>query len=248
MLSGSPAESGRRTISILALVIGAGVLLRLAILANTGDLTIRIADEAHYHTLATSLVEGRGFSFESGPTSLRPPLYPGFIALVWTVTGTTSLQAVRGAQILLSVATAWLVFWTTRRLYDDRAALYAAALAMFYPALIASGFFLLTETLFTFLLVAVAALAVAVVQQPSWWRAASLGACIALAALTRSVLWPFPIVAAAALACLLPGALRTRLGIGAAVVVGAAIVLAPWALRNTRLQKVPVLVDTDRKR
>ena len=244
MFSGSPAESGRRLPLGLAVVLGAGVLLRLVILANTGDLPLRIADELHYHTLATSLVEGRGFSFESGPTSLRPPLYPAFIAAVWTITGSDSLQVVRAAQVVLAMATGWLVFWTTRRLYDGRTALYAAALGMFYPALITSGFFLLTETLFTFLVVAVAALAVALVQRPSLWRAASLGACVSLAALTRSVLWPFPLVLAAALLWLLPGTARARLSAAAAVVAGAAIVLAPWAVRNTRLQNVPVVVDT----
>jgi 4-amino-4-deoxy-L-arabinose transferase-like glycosyltransferase len=244
MTSGSPAESGGRTVRALAIVLAAGVLLRLAILATTGDLSLRIADESHYHTLATSLVEGRGFAFESGPTSLRPPLYPAFIAAIWTIAGSHSLQVVRLAQILLSVATAWLVFWTARRLYDERAGVYAAALTMFYPPLVASGFFLLTETLFTFLLVSVAALTVALVQCPAWWRAAALGACVALAALTRSVLWPFPLVLAAALLWLLPGRGRARLGAAAVVVIAAAVVLTPWAVRNTRLQKVPVVVDT----
>ena len=87
MTSGSPAESGGRPVRALAIVLAAGVLLRVAILATTGDLSLRIADESHYHTLATSLVEGRGFSFESGPTSLRPPLYPAFIAAIWTIAG-----------------------------------------------------------------------------------------------------------------------------------------------------------------
>jgi 4-amino-4-deoxy-L-arabinose transferase-like glycosyltransferase len=244
MFFGSPAESGRRLPRSLAIVLGAGVLLRLVILANTGDLPLRIADEFHYHTLAASLVENRGYSFASGPTSLRPPLYPGFIAGLWTLTGSDSLQVVRAAQVLLAAATGWLVFWTTRRLYDERTALYAAAVTMFYPALIASGFFLLTEALFTFLVVAVAALTVALVQRPSVWRAASLGACVSLAALTRSVLWPFPLVLAPALLWLLPGEGRVRLAAAAALVAGAALVLAPWAVRNTRLQNVPVVVDT----
>ena len=244
MMTSSPAASGRRPARALALVFGAGVLLRLAILAATPDLPIRIADEGHYHVLATSLVEGRGFSFESGPTSLRPPLYPAFITALWTMSGTHSLQVVRGAQIGLSLATVWLVFWTTRRLYDERAALYAAAITMFYPALIASNYFLLTETLFTFLVVLAIALTVAVLQWPSLWRAAALGACVGLAALTRSVFWPFPVVLGAALVWLTAGPVRLRIGIAVAVLVGAVVVLAPWSVRNTRLQRVPIVVDT----
>ena len=244
MMTSSAAASGRRPARALAIVFGAGILLRLAILANTAGLPIRIADERHYHLLATSLVEGRGFSFESGPTSLRPPLYPAFVAALWTMSGTHSLQVVRAAQIALSVATVWLVFWTTRRLYDERAALYAAAITMFYPALIAANYSLLTETLFTFLVVVVMALTVAVLQRPSLWRAAALGACVGLAALTRSVLWPFPVVLAAALVWLTSGPVRLRVGTALAVLLGAVIVLAPWSVRNTRLQRVPIVVDT----
>lgn len=145
------ARSVRRWLLALLAV---GLLARLAALACTSDLGIRIVDEAHYHTLATSLVEGRGFAFENGPTSIRPPLYPAFVAAVWAVTGTRSLQAVRAVQIGLALMTTLLVFGLGRDLFGQQAGLAAATLACFYPSLLVSNYLLLTEVLFATLVAA----------------------------------------------------------------------------------------------
>src|SRR4051812_19857840 len=99
--SAPPITAQRRLLWLLA----AALLVRLAVLGATADLGIRIADEQHYFALASSIVDGRGFSFDTGPTSLRPPLYPAFVAGLWTVTGTRSLQTVRLAQIVLGLVT-----------------------------------------------------------------------------------------------------------------------------------------------
>src|SRR5262245_34877055 len=88
-----------------------GLVLRLAILAGVRDMGLPIVDEQHYHQLAVSIRAGKGFAFEDGiPTSIRPPLYPAFAAAVWMVTGGESLQAVRAAQVVLSLLTTLLVY------------------------------------------------------------------------------------------------------------------------------------------
>jgi hypothetical protein len=67
---------------------------------------------------------------------------------------------------------------------------------------------------------------------------------LGLAALTRSIVWPFPLVLAPFLIVLGQGATRRRLACAALLLAGHALVLAPWAFRNTRLQGMPVVVDT----
>ncbi len=228
----------------LAAVLLAAAALRVLVLAMTSLLAPQIADEKHYHLIATNLVEGRGFTAESGPTSLRPPLYPAFVAGLWAATGSRSLQVVRAIQDLLALATAVLVYWITRRLYDEKAALLAAAATAFYPALVLANSLLLTETVFTFLLTAFAACLVALVGQPRLAVALSAGVLLGLAALTRSVVWPFPLVLVPLLAWMLPAPLPRRLACAAVVLCGYAAIVAPWAVRNTRLQGVPVVVDT----
>ncbi len=229
---------------LLAALLAIGLLVRLAGLAGTGELGIRIADEVHYHTLATSLVEGRGFAFEDGPTSLRPPLYPAFVASIWTLSGTRSLQAVRAAQIGLSLLTVIVVFLLGRDLFGERAGLAAAALACFYPSLLISNYLLLTEVLFALLVVASAWAVVRLFTGGSLLFAAAAGILLGLAALTRSVLYPFPLVLGLLVVAAMRGSFRRRTAVALAMTAAFAIVLAPWAIRNTRLQGVPVLVDT----
>ena len=48
---------------------------------------------------------------------MRPPLYPGFVAAVWSVAGEGNLQAIRVAQFLVSLLTAWLTYLLGRRLF-----------------------------------------------------------------------------------------------------------------------------------
>ena len=138
----------------LAWVLSGALLLRLLLLTGTVALGPRIADERDYVRLATSLVERGSFSFASGPTSLRPPLFPGLVAGLWLVSGTESLQLVRLVQALLGMVTAWLVFELASAAYDRRTGLVAGALTALYPSLVFANFMILSETLFTLLLVA----------------------------------------------------------------------------------------------
>jgi 4-amino-4-deoxy-L-arabinose transferase-like glycosyltransferase len=238
------AASATRSSQRLGIILLAALAVRLVILAMTPHLGTRIVDEQHYHVLATSLVEGRGLASASGPTSLRPPLYPALVAGLWSVTGSRSLQAVRAAQMLLGLATAALAFWIGRRLYDDGAGLVAAGIVAFYPALLLANTLVLTETLFTLLLTAFVASLVGLVQAPRPALALLAGVLLGLSALTRSVVWPFPGVLLPVLAWMLPTSLARRLACCVLLLAGFAALVGPWAVRNTRLQGVPVVIDT----
>jgi 4-amino-4-deoxy-L-arabinose transferase-like glycosyltransferase len=229
---------------VLSLILLTGLALRFLILAATIDLGPRIVDEQHYRDLALNLLEGRGFASASGPTSLRPPLYPAMMAAVWSVAGAANYQAVRVVQIAFGMATAALVFWLGRTLWNDRAGLFAAAIVAFYPTLVLTNFLLLTETVFTFLLTAFVAIVVALVGRPRLLTAAAAGGVLALAALTRSIAWPLPVVLVPLLLWALPGPLVRRFAMAACLTAAFVAVIAPWSVRNTRLQRVPVVIDT----
>src|SRR5688572_7447576 len=92
----SLVTASRRSQGVVAAVLLVGLVVRLSILATTPDLDARIADELQYVELADRVMSGRGFAWASGEsTSLRPPLYPAFVAGIWSATGTRSLQAIR---------------------------------------------------------------------------------------------------------------------------------------------------------
>lgn len=231
--------------ALLCTALVLGLLIRLVLLWQTGGLGTSITDEQHYRRLGANLLAGHGFAMEAGsPTSIRPPLYPAMLAATWFVTGPENLQAVRAVQVVLALLTAWLVFLLGRRLYNEQVGQIAAAITWLYPSLIFSNVLILTETVFTLLLIAFVLLAVMLVQEPRARTAAACGAVLGFAALTRSVLWPAPLLLCPLLAWLLREPMRTRVVLPAVVLVAYAAVIAPWAVRNTRLQGVVTIVDT----
>jgi len=230
---------------VAAAALAIGLALRLSILATTGSLQTPIADEEHYARLADNIVAGHGFAWEPGaPTSIRPPLYPAVLSAVWATAGVRNLQAVRGLQIVVAIATVCLVYLLGSMLYRPSVGLFAAAVFWLYPSFIFYNFLILTETLFTFLLVAFMVLSVRLIRSGSIMVAAACGLTLGLAALTRSVLWPFPLVLCPALVCLSRSSLARRLAIAAVVLAGYGAVVVPWAVRNTRVQGVTTIVDT----
>lgn len=232
-----------RRLLVVALLLGLAV--RLGVLWNTPDLGLVNGDEEQYVQLARSLLHGDGFAWGPGrPTSLRPPLYPAIVAGLWSVAGEDNLQAVRVLQFGLALLTAALVYALGTRVFGRPVGLVAAVVTWLYPTLIFLNVTILTETLFTLLLVAFVLLAVMLVQQPKWWTALACGVILGLGALTRSVLWPVPLLLCPLLILQIPRPVRSRLALAALVLAGYAATVSPWAVRNTRLQGVPTIVDT----
>jgi 4-amino-4-deoxy-L-arabinose transferase-like glycosyltransferase len=150
-------------------------------------------------------------------------------------------------QIVVSLVTVVLVYQIARRMFDERVAVLAAALWSIYPSFLYAGVLVLTEVLFTCLVLAAclsAALALRDGQhRPLLWALAT-GFCVGLAALTRSVVWPLPLVLTPLVAVCATGGWRHRISLGGAVFVGYLVAVAPWAIRNTALQRTFVVIDT----
>jgi 4-amino-4-deoxy-L-arabinose transferase-like glycosyltransferase len=229
----------------MSAVIGLGFVVRLVFLYTTRDTGLMIVDEQHYHTLALNVLLGEGFAWAPGKlTSARPPFYPAFMALIWFVSGTQGLLAVRVAQIVLALANVYLLFRLGVLLFDRRTALLAAAGLSFYPSLLGFNYFLLTETLFTFLLTSVILGVVVTIRTAKIRHACSAGMLLGVASLTRSVLWPFPALLCPFIFFVADGKRSRRLWIAMAVFFGYAVIVLPWAIRNTRLQGVFTVIDT----
>lgn len=228
-----------------AAVLALGLGVRLLLLWLTRDLGTEIIDEQHYTQIARNIVAGNGFSWGPGePTSLRPPAYPAFLASIFSMAGTNGLVFVRIAQICLAALTAVFVFHIGRITAGERAGRLAAAAVWLYPTLLLFNFAILTETLFTCLLMLFLLLAVMLVREPRMSLAIGCGVALGAATLTRSALWPLPIVLCPLLVWLIPAPRRMRFLVPALVLAGYAVMVTPWAVRNTRLQGTFVVVDT----
>lgn len=114
------------------------------------------SDELQYDTIAKNLARHNVFSLEQAtpfhPTINREPLYPFFLASIYKIFN-ESLLAARIVQGLIFSLTIIVFYSFTSRLIDDRVAFYASILSIFCPPLANFTSFLLTETLFIFLLV-----------------------------------------------------------------------------------------------
>lgn len=239
-------------VSRLAIILlGLALVLRLAFVAATPGYQ-PAHDDRDYDRLACGLVAGEGYTRvgpptpeercgdgpTGKPTAFRPPGYPMFLAAVYTVSeplGVERWTAARVAQAILGTLTVALLGVVAWQLFGRRAGLTAMGLGAAFPPWIVLGGSLLTETLFvTLMLAAIAAVLADRAAGGDRRVLVAAGVLCGLATLTRSnapaLIVPLAIAVATTGAGTRP--LRARLGRAAALVAIAAVVVAPWTIRN----------------
>ena len=224
------------------LIAAAGV--RLVFLWCFGSDPPSNYDALDYNQLAVGLVETGAYSNARGELiSLRPPLFPAVAAVIFKLFGAENYLAVSSFHAALSLLTVWLTYRLGTDVYSYRVGLVAAAAAAFYPSLLAYNQFFLSEVLFAFFVTLGAVFTIRVYRTGGLGAAALLGLCLGLGALTRSVLWLFAPLLCLALALVTPMTLARRTALAAVALGVFAGVIAPWAWRNTRVQKTLTFVD-----
>ena len=142
----------------LLLVFFIAVLLRVYYVRKTVDDITIARDAKHYVNYGRNLALYRTFSKQNDnltpiPDSFRSPGYPFFIALAMKIAGELKyLKVVVYTQALLSAALVPLTFFTGIFFLTIPAAIAAALLVAISPHLITTTACILTETLFSFLL------------------------------------------------------------------------------------------------
>lgn len=234
----------RHSIRPLLWVLAAGLVARLVFFVLFSDIELRM-DEIQYQEIAVNLVAGKGFAIGDKLTSWRPPLYSAALAGLYRVTGTTDPTVARAFQAVISLLTAVLAYALARRLFGQRAAVCAAALVALYPSFLFYGNHVLTEILFTFTVTLSAWCFAEYLHRPGVARAAVTGLALALAVLTRDIVWPMAFVMAALTVWFASVSPARRIGHVAALLLVFVAVLAPWVVRNTRVQGVFTLISTN---
>ncbi len=200
-----------------------------------------LIDMQEYHTLATSLAQGRGYASAHGPTAFREPLYPGFLALVYRLAGTPSVLAARVAQAILGGVDVALAAAAATALGWPEAALPTAWIVALYPDRLLYASYLHREALLGPLwliqLIAFASLR----ASPGPRRAALAGLSVAAGALCNAVLLATSFVHTLSL---LTRPTRRALAAASVVWVVAVASLTPWAYRNLKVLGHWVWIDT----
>lgn len=235
---------------ILTGMLLAGAVLRLLLWICFQDVPLHVWDEREYDDLAKNLVQHGQYTFtEPGypkvpSTSLRPPLYPAFLAGVYQIFDIQNYQAVRLIQAMLGLLTAFLLYRLGKDVESRRLGLWLAGFFCFYPSMLGTANLLLTETLFTLLLCTACYAIVLFYKHDSLWCLGGAGILLGLAALTRSVVWLSPPFLALFVFFTWKASFSRRLWGAALLVVSFAAVIAPWSFRNSQLEKTFVVVDT----
>jgi 4-amino-4-deoxy-L-arabinose transferase-like glycosyltransferase len=219
----------------LAAIAAAGLAARLvyALLVMRG---VPVGgDGLEFHVLANQLAAGDGYvqplivSPHHVVTADKPPLYPLVLAIP-SLLGWKTLVAHRVVSCLMGAALVVGAGLLGRRVGGERVGLIAAALAAVYPLLVVLDGAVRSESLYAPLIAFALLAAYRLTDRPTAGRAVLLGALFGAAALTRSeAVLLLALVLAVAARHLPRGARAKPLAVAA---LTAALVLAPWVVRN----------------
>jgi 4-amino-4-deoxy-L-arabinose transferase-like glycosyltransferase len=206
----------------LMVIVALGLYFRLSAALNSGSAISLRGDEPLYAHLAHALVHD--FTFD---TSGRVPLYPAFLALLFWCAA-ESYHMVRILQSVFGVFTILLAYSLGGRLFGRPT---ARLLALFVAAsllLVRQGLGIMSEVLFTPLLLTVVILSVRAFEKPGWRVWVLLGVSIGLSDLTRPTLLLYPLFLLVAFLLLPPW--RRLLGYGAICLFSAFLTVLPWVV------------------
>src|SRR6266516_6383614 len=199
---------------------------RLGILLHErGAVTASFTEKSD--TIARMFVDHGTFGFVPGaPTAYTQPLYAWFLIPIYWLFG-ANWWAVGTAQILVAVATAWLVFEIGRRVLGGRAGAVAAAVATLNPYLVWHDVHVNREIVDQLVAAAVVLVTLLAAERRSWRLAALDGLLCGLAMLGNTRLVLLPVVVAAYLAWRLRAVVPV-----VAVLLLAGVAVTPWLVRN----------------
>lgn len=243
------SREGKITLLLFALALVVRVAFFGAnIAAHGNELLPTILNSEGYYELANNILAGRGFSERAEapfvPDSLRPPLYPLFIAAFFGIFGT--YWAVIIAQLFSGSLLPLLARRVSFRIIP-RAFIANAVGAVFAvePVLVRLSGVLLTETLFLALFFASIIALFNYLDRSKLFYLAASGLTLGLATLTRPVTQYLPFVVAAFLIWHFRRALSWRIAGHIALFVGVfAATLMPWLYRNYTVFGTPRVANT----
>jgi 4-amino-4-deoxy-L-arabinose transferase-like glycosyltransferase len=230
----NPPVEPSRTVTLLLLVaiLATGAVLRLqAVPSKFGPQECAGGDVYRYYvSVATALQDGRGWITDYEWNFIPPPGQAAFILVGRALIPGADFQTLRYLQAILGVLALLPAWWVGYRMGGRWAGLAAAGLLAIDPHVVETVSILLAENNYYFLLMLFLALLLEAVRRRSVAWSAAAGCGLALASLTK----PFPMFLALLLPLYLALRYRDRRALyqGAAIVLGFAVLVSPWLVRN----------------
>jgi 4-amino-4-deoxy-L-arabinose transferase-like glycosyltransferase len=200
---------------------------------DAGDYFMYAYNLRYKHTYSREVVNFENKESPVTPDAMRSPGYPIFLALF--VDGLPNMRLIHNilaAQTIVSTLTIFVAYLFFQSFIGKYWGALATVLVALSPHLIVVNSYLLTETLFCFLIVTAACLNSMFAFKPSVYLSIVSGAVIGAASLVRPSLQYFPIVMSLYLLFHYGGKKGTRFFL--MILLGFTLVYFPWILRNVR--------------
>ena len=239
------------TLFILAVgffVTAALLVLVLPILERIFAQSYSLGFADGYDLIANNLVHGNGYRWNAnmGETMMREPGFPLFLAAIFKVAG-YHIEAVRLANWSLTIGIAFMVVRLAQMVTGDgRAALIASLLFLFHPGTLVAEARAGVEVLFIFVVFVFMLALYDAVAKGDPWRYFVAGLALGVVVQVRSTPVVFPVLLLFYLGLMGKDATERLRAVSnvAILVVGMAIVMTPWVIRNYMLVHEFVPVST----
>lgn len=193
------------------------------------------------------LVDGAGrLALAAEPrNAFTMPGYPAFRAAIFKLVSDTEPWRIwtRVAQAILSVFGTVIVYLLARR-YSERAGVLALLISLLYQPLMTANSHLLTDVLFTYLLVTCVYCVVLWSEHRVIWRASAVGLVLGLAVWVRPTVLPWAAVAAIIALVFYHSEIRRvafQIAIAGSICIA---IICPWWIRNYDVYRRFVPVST----
>lgn len=215
----------------LILIFIVALALRLFIVISSSK--IPDYDASGYDDRAMSIIRGEGFGSIGKPTAFKEPFYSFFLAGVYYIFGHSYL-IVRIAQAILSALICIFITLISKEFFSDKTSILAGLIAVINPSFIKASEHLLSETLFTFILILAVFYAIRLTKRLSFKTSIMLGILFGVGALTRSTLAPLAFLISVTLFFLFKKRYAfKKIMVNIIIIVFFFLLpIAPWTIRN----------------
>ncbi|MFC1621062.1 ArnT family glycosyltransferase [Candidatus Omnitrophota bacterium] len=232
----------RQYIVILIFLLAFAVRLAFVLQDNVNP----SSDAYVYDSLGMSISQGNGYVNSNGtPHSFYPPFYPFFLSLIYRIFG-HSYVAVRIIQSLIGAFVCALIYLIGKRMHSFTAGIIAGISAIAYLPFIKTADLLLTEGIFTFLLLLIVFYLLKISADLKPMNCIVLGLLLGISLLTKSAMLFFPVFMIPAFYYIEKESLSTVFKKYALVLVFFLLPVIPWTIRNYNVyhEFVPVATQT----
>jgi 4-amino-4-deoxy-L-arabinose transferase-like glycosyltransferase len=234
-----PIVWGTFVILGLSLIIGfylrseswIGTVVRRPIQSDAAEYFFYAYNMRHHQTYSKQISLSTDSKYKPVPDAVRSPGYPMVLSyLIDGPPGSKLIKKIQLFQMLVSTLTLVLAFIFFRSYLPLLPGGIAALFVALSPHLIMFNSYILSETLFCFILVLLGLLTARFINHPSLWFSAMLGSIMGIGSLVRPSLQFFPLVMA--IMILLHYGRKKGLKLSLFILIGFVMILSPWLIRN----------------